>query len=214
MGTVNMATRAACVLVRQFSTSTAGHAISKPPIQVFGLSGRYASALYSAALKEKKLDAVEKELVDLQTLFKTDKILDEFLRNPTIPRALKRDAITGVMGKKKASALTTNFFLAAADNGRLAKVDGFIEAFRTIMAAVRGEVICEVVTAKPLDAAAQKEVQATLKSFLKEGQVIKLQSKVDPSIVGGMVVTVGDKYIDMSISSKLKLYTDLINQPI
>merc|ERR1719402_901120 len=149
-----------------------------------------------------------------QQLFKTDKVLDEFLRNPTIPRALKRDAITSVMGKKKASELTKNFFLAAADNGRLAKVDGFIDAFRTIMAAVRGEVICEVVTAKALDAALQKEVEGTLKSFLKPGQVIKLKSQVDPSIVGGMVVTVGDKYIDMSISSKLKLYTDLINQPI
>merc|ERR1712002_557429 len=171
METVNMATRAACGLVRQFSTSAAGLNLAKPPIQVFGLSGRYANALYSAAVKEKKLDVVEKELGDIQKLLQTDKILDEFLRNPTIPRALKRDAVTS-------------------------------------------EVICEVVTAKPLDAALQKEVSATLKSFLEKGQVIKLKSSVDPSIVGGMIVTVGDKYIDMSISSKLKLYTDLINQPI
>merc|ERR1711890_13331 len=214
MGTMGMASRGALTLVRQFSTTATCNQLAKPPIQVFGLSGRYASALYSAAVKEKKLDAVEKELVVLQKLFKTDKVLDEFLRNPTIPRALKRDAVTGVMGKKKASEITKNFFLAVADNGRLAKVDGFIDAFRTIMAAVRGEVICEVVTAKALDAAMQKEVEATLKSFLKPGQVIKLKSDVDPSIVGGMIVTVGDKYIDMSISSKLKLYTDLINQPI
>jgi F-type H+-transporting ATPase subunit O len=209
-----MATRAACGLVRQFSTSAVGQQLAKPPVQVFGLQGRYASALYSAAVKEKKLDTVEKELVDLQKLFKTDKVLDEFLRNPTIPRGLKVDAVTGVMGKKKVSELTKNFFLAVADNGRLAKVDGFIDAFRTIMAAVRGEVICEIVTAKPLDAAQQKDVEATLKSFLKAGQVIKLKSEVDPAIVGGMIVTVGDKYIDMSISTKLKLYTDLINQPI
>merc|ERR1712186_102834 len=129
MGTVNMASRAACVLVRQFSTSAASQALAKPPVQVFGLSGRYATALYSAATKEKKLDVVEKELVDLQNLLKTDKVLDEFLRNPTIPRSLKRDAVTSVMGKKNASDLTKNFFLSAADNGRLAKVDGFIEAF-------------------------------------------------------------------------------------
>merc|ERR1712080_633517 len=211
MGTVNMASRGALTLVRQFSTTAACNQLAKPPIQVFGLAGRYANALYSAAAKEKKLDAVEKELVDLQQLFKTDKVLDEFLRNPTINRSLKRDAITGVMGKKKASDITKNFFLAAADNGRLAKVDGFIEAFRTIMVAVRGEVICEVVTAKPLDAATQKDVEATLKGFLKKGDVLKLQSKVDDSIVGGMIITVGDKYIDMSISSKLKLLRP--NQP-
>merc|ERR1712121_578172 len=176
MGTVNMATRAACGLVRQFSTTPVGQQLAKPPVQVFGLAGRYASALYSAAIKEKKLDAVEKELVDLQKLFKSDKILDEFVRNPTIARSLKTDAILGVMAKKKSSEITKNFFLAVADNGRLAKVDGFIEAFRTIMAAVRGEVICEVVTAKALDAAMQKEVEATLKSSLKDGQVIKLNS--------------------------------------
>jgi len=214
MGTVNMASRAASLLVRQFSTSAGCNALAKPPVQVFGLEGRYASALYSAAVKEKKLDAVEKELVDLQQLFKTDKILDEFLRNPTIARSLKSDAITGVMKKKNASALTTNFFLAVADNGRLAKVDGFINTFRTIMAAQRGEVLCEVVTATAMDAAMQKDVMTTLNSFLQKGQVIKLNSKVDPAIVGGMVVTIGDKYIDMSIASKLKLYTDLINQPI
>merc|ERR1712072_1121760 len=141
-----------------------------------------------------------------QALFKSDAKFDEFIRNPTVARSLKKDAIDAVMGK--------NFFLAVAENGRLHQVDGFIDAFGTIMAAVRGEVACEVVTAKPLDAATQKEVEAVLAAFTKKGDVLKLTSKVDPSIVGGMIVTVGDKYIDMSLASKLKLYADLIKQPV
>jgi F-type H+-transporting ATPase subunit O len=52
--------------VRAFSSSSAAQQMVKPPIQIYGLNGRYATALYSAASKDKKLDAVEKELASLQ----------------------------------------------------------------------------------------------------------------------------------------------------
>lgn len=65
----------------------------KPPVQVFGLEGRYASALYSAASKNKTLDAVEKELVQFQKSVKADPKLKEFLINPTLKRNLKVDAL-------------------------------------------------------------------------------------------------------------------------
>lgn len=65
----------------------------KPPVQVFGLEGRYASALYSAATKNKTLDAVEKELTSFQKSMKADPKLKEFLINPTYKRDLKVDAL-------------------------------------------------------------------------------------------------------------------------
>lgn len=78
------------------------------------------------------------------------------------------------------------------------------------MAANRGEVVCEVITAKPLDADTKNKLESALKGFLKKGQTILLTAKVDPSIIGGMVVSIGDKYVDMSVVSKIKKYTDLI----
>nr|CAD7454865.1 unnamed protein product [Timema tahoe] len=71
----------------------------RPPIQLFGVEGRYACALYSAASKLKQLDVVEKDLVKLQGILKTDLRLQEFIRNPILKRSLKVTAIKQVAAK-------------------------------------------------------------------------------------------------------------------
>lgn len=81
------------------STSSAAAQLVKPPVQVFGLEGRYASALYSAASKSKSLDAVEKELSQFQKSIKSDPKLKEFIINPTLKRNLKVDALKHVASK-------------------------------------------------------------------------------------------------------------------
>ncbi|XP_037088236.1 ATP synthase subunit O, mitochondrial-like [Pollicipes pollicipes] len=201
-------------LVRRLSTSPIARAMIKTPIQVYGIEGRYASALYSAASKSKSLDKVEKDLIEVQDLLKTDTMFRNFVLNPTLQKEAKRQAMEMVATKKKTADSTKNLLLLMAENGRLNKLDSVATSFRTLMAAHRGEVVCEVTTAKPLDAAGQKEVEATLKAFLKKGEVLKYSTKVDPAIVGGMVVTVGDKYVDMSIASRIKKYTEAISTAV
>jgi len=63
---------------------------------------------------------------------------------------------------------------------------------------------------QPLDEALKTELETALKSFLKQGEKLLLTTKVDPAIIGGMIVSIGDKYVDMSIASKVKKYTDII----
>jgi F-type H+-transporting ATPase subunit O len=58
------------------------------------------------------------------------------------------------------------------------------------------------------------ELETALKSFLKQGQKLLLTVKVDPAIIGGLVVSIGDKYVDMSIASKIKKYTDVITAAV
>lgn len=65
-----------------------------------------------------------------------------------------------------------------------------------------------------MDAATLKEVESALSGFLQKGQSLQLTTKVDPSIVGGLVVVIGDRYIDMSLSSKIERYTALLKQPV
>jgi F-type H+-transporting ATPase subunit O len=67
---------------------------------------------------------------------------------------------------------------------------------------------------QPLDAAVRQELEATLKLFVKSGQSIKMKTHVDPSIMGGMVVSIGDKYVDMSTAAKIKRYSNLIQSPV
>jgi len=199
------------VLIRGVSTSAVRNAkLVRPPIQPTGTEGRYAAALYSAASKNKVLDVVEKDLNTFKATLATDKPLAEFLNDPTIKKSLKADGLTGACGKLKMNPLTTNLITMLAENGRHGIVNSVIASYGTIMAASRGEVICEVVTAKALDPVMAKEVEATIALFLNKGEKSKMNYKVDPAIVGGMVVSIGDKYADMSIASKMNKYTDLI----
>ncbi|XP_063363037.1 ATP synthase subunit O, mitochondrial [Cydia amplana] len=202
------------MLVRSLSTSSAAAQLVKPPVQVFGMEGRYASALYSAASKNKCLDAVEKELSSFQQNMKTDAKLKEFLINPTLKRTLKAEALKHVSGKISLSPATGNLLCLMAENGRLGKLEAVINAFKIMMAAHRGEVTCEVVTAKPLDAGQKQNLEAALKKFLKGSETLQLTAKVDPSLMGGMVVSIGDKYVDMSVASKVKKYTELISTAV
>lgn len=101
-----------------------------------------------------------------------------------------------------------------AENGRLSNLEGIASAYFTIMSAHRGELECEVVTAKPLDGPLKQELDAALKAFVKSGQSIIIKSRVDPSILGGLVVSIGDKYVDMSTASKIKKYSELIEAAI
>ncbi|XP_069687291.1 ATP synthase subunit O, mitochondrial [Periplaneta americana] len=202
------------IFARAFSTASAHHQLVKPPVQVFGLEGRYATALFSAASKQNQLDAVEKELVKFKGTLKTDVKLREFIENPTLKRQLKVEGLKQVASKFPLSPASSNLLVLLAENGRLKNLEGIINSFGTIMAAYRGEVPCEVTTAKPLDDATKTELETALKSFLKQGEKLLLTVKVDPAIIGGMVVSIGDKYVDMSIASKIKKYTDVITAAV
>merc|ERR1711899_496902 len=171
------------VCVRGFSSSTVRNAgLVKPPCQVSGTEGRYAAALFSAASKNKALDVVEKDLNTFQATVRKDKLFAEFLADPSIKKSVKVDGIAGACDKLKMSPLTKNLFAALAENGRHNLVDSAIA----------------------------KEVEATIALFLKKGEKSKMNYKVDPAIIGGMVVSIGDKFADMSIASKMNKYTELI----
>ncbi|KAG5321229.1 ATPO synthase, partial [Pseudoatta argentina] len=188
-------------------------ALLQPPVQVFGLEGRYATALFSAATKQKALDAVEKDLISFQGLLKKDTTLIDFIKNPSISRKDKVEAFKAIGNKSGMNPTTENLLALLAENGRLAKLNVIINLYKLLMAANRGEVVCEVITASPLDADIKTKLESTLKRLLKKGETALLTTKVDPSIIGGMIISVGDKYVDMSIASKIKMYTDLIEIP-
>ncbi|VEN45139.1 unnamed protein product [Callosobruchus maculatus] len=209
-----MAGRTISMMVRSFSTGNIANQMVKPPIQLFGVEGRYATALYSAATKQKTLDNVEKDLIKFQTSMRSDPKLKSFIENPTIKRNVKADALKAAAQKISLKPESVNLLMLLAENGRLEKLDGVINAFRTLMSAHRGEITCEVVTAKELDADQKKKLEGVLKSFVKANETIHLTSKVDPSIIGGMIVSVGDRYVDMSVASKIKRYTEIISAAV
>uniref|UniRef100_H3CU49 ATP synthase peripheral stalk subunit OSCP, mitochondrial n=2 Tax=Tetraodon nigroviridis TaxID=99883 RepID=H3CU49_TETNG len=198
---------------RQLSTSVVRPAakLIKPPIQVYGVEGRYATALFSAASKQKKLDQVEQELAKVTTLIKDPK-LSSIVMNPHVKRNIKQKTFSDALTKAKLSPMIINLINVLADNGRLTLTGDVISAYGKMMSAHRGEVICSVTTAQPLDAANLAELKVALNGFLQKGETIKLETKTDPSILGGMVVSIGDKYVDMSTKTKIQKLTKLIKE--
>ncbi|XP_048396141.1 ATP synthase subunit O, mitochondrial isoform X2 [Stegostoma tigrinum] len=201
--------------VRYFST-TVVKPVSKlvmPPIQVYGVEGRYATALYSAASKQKKLDQVEQELNKIVSLMKDPKFYG-VVTNPHIKRNIKQKTVNDVLSKQKVSPIMLNFINLLAENGRLRQTPDVASAFSKIMSAHRGEVLCSVTTAQPLDETNLSELKSALSGFLKKSETLKLETKTDPSVLGGMIVSIGDKYVDMSTKSKIQKLSKLINEAV
>ncbi|KAJ8252975.1 hypothetical protein GJAV_G00207780 [Gymnothorax javanicus] len=199
--------------VRHLSSTASRPAakLVKPPIQVYGVEGRYATALFSAASKQKKLDQVERELARVSSLI-SDPKLSSIVMNPHVKRNLKQKTIGDVMTKEKLSPLTVNLINVLAENGRLTLTPDVISAFSKMMSAHRGEVTCTVTTAQPLDEVNLSELKVALNGFLQKGETLKLETKSDPSILGGMIVSIGDKYVDMSTKTKIQKLTKIIRE--
>ncbi|TRY97222.1 hypothetical protein DNTS_013716 [Danionella cerebrum] len=132
--------------------------------------------------------------------------------NPHVKRNVKLKTFVDALAKANLSPIIINLITVLSENGRLTLTPDVITAFSKMMSAHRGEVTCSVTTAHPLDSANLAELKVALNGFLEKGQTIKLETKSDPSILGGMIVSIGDKYVDMSTKTKVQRLTKLIRE--
>ena len=165
------------------------------------LAGRYASALFDLASEAGTVTAVESDLDNLEAALHESAELRALIKNPEISREQIGKVMTGLGQKIGLSDLTKNFLGVLAENRRVAELPAMIRAFHMIAAAQRGEVTAEVASAHALT----DEQIATLETKLRarEGRTVKLKTRVDPALLGGLVVTVGSKRIDGSIRTRL-----------
>lgn len=165
------------------------------------LAGRYASALFDLASEAGTVSAVEGDLDKLAAALRESGELRALIRNPEVKRSQLGRVVSGLAAHLKLSPLTGNFLGVLAQNRRVGDLPAIIRAFAMIAAGQRGEVAAEVTSAHPLSAAQVTELEGRLRA--REGRTIKLTSKVDPALLGGLVVTIGSKRIDNSIRTRL-----------
>ena len=165
------------------------------------LQGRYASALFDLASEKGTVTAVESDLDTLGEAIAATPDLAALIRNPQVGRDDAAKAIDAVATLLKLSPLTKQFLGTLAGNRRLSALPQVITAFASIAAAQRGEVAAEVTSAHPLSDEQLKALGEKLKA--REGREVKLKAKVDPEILGGLVVRIGSKQIDSSIRTRL-----------
>ncbi|KFD57049.1 hypothetical protein M514_01934 [Trichuris suis] len=187
---------------------------SQLPVHATSVGGRYAGAIYSAAVKTKNLDAIIKDINSYEAEIKRDIKLRSFIFDPFIHKSEKKKAAFAAAEKVKCSDLTKRFLALIADNGRMEKLDEIFSAFKLLIASHRGELICEVATAKPMDASMKSTLEKVLQGFGKGEKQLHIKYKIDPSLVAGMTVSIGNQFIDMSAASKIEQYREIIESEI
>lgn len=165
------------------------------------LAGRYASALFDLASEAGTVSAVETDLDNLRAALAESAELRALICNPEVSRSALGRVVAGLADHLGLSGLTKNFLGVLADNRRLSALPAMIRAFATIAAAQRGEVQAEVASAHPLSPEQITTLETRLRA--REGRTVKLTSKVDPDLLGGLVVTIGSQRIDSSIRTRL-----------
>lgn len=166
-----------------------------------GLAGRYAVALYDLADQSAQLDAVAADLKTIRALLAESDDLRRMVRSPILKRSEQSRGVLAVLEKAGVSELTRRFVGVVADNRRLFALSEMIEAFLRRLADKRGEIAAHVTSAKPLSDAQLARVTEQLKRTV--GGKVVIDHKVDPGLIGGLVVRVGSKLIDNSLKTKL-----------
>lgn len=169
---------------------------------VAGVAGRYAAALFDLAREQNTISEVEQDLAKFQQLYDESAELQRLVRSPVIAADDQARALEAVLGKAEAGGLAKNFFALVARNRRLFAAPDMVRAFRALAAKERGEVTAEVQSAHPLTDAQAEALKAALKESV--GKDVTLATRVDPSLIGGLVVKLGSRMVDSSIKTKLQ----------
>ena len=166
------------------------------------LAGRYASALFDLAADAKALEAVEGDLNTITALIDESDDLKRLIASPVLGRDDQERAIVAVLEKVGVNDMVRNFVGVCATNRRLFILPDIIRAFRAMTSEQRGEQAAEVISAKALST----EQKAALSAALKEavGSDVAVEEKVDPDLLGGLVVRIGSRMVDGSLKTKLQ----------
>jgi F-type H+-transporting ATPase subunit delta len=164
---------------------------------------RYARALLDVAVKERAdLELIEHELSQFADLFAQYPLLEKVLLNPAVPVPRKRAAVADVLAQAKFTPIVTKLIALLADRDRLVLVPDLLKAYSDRLLDHRGIVRAEVTTATALDAGRTEAIERGLASLT--GRQVLLATKIDPSIIGGLVARIGSTVYDASVTRQLE----------
>jgi F-type H+-transporting ATPase subunit delta len=165
------------------------------------LAGRYASALFDLHRDQRQIESVGRSLDALGQALLDSKDFGELVTSPLVSREEAGQAFAALAPQLKLDPIAANFLGVLARNGRKGELRNVIRAFRRLAAEHRGETTAEVVTARPLNDNQLSQLRQQLRA--RAGCDVNIDTTVDRSILGGIVVKLGSQQIDASIRTKL-----------
>jgi F-type H+-transporting ATPase subunit delta len=168
---------------------------------VSGMAGRYATALFELALETNAIDGLKTDLDRFEALIVESADLARLVRSPVFSADEQLQALSAVLDRTVIGGLAARFLKLVTTNRRLFAVRDMIRGYRELVAKHKGEATAEVTVAEAL----KDDHVAALKSALKavSGKDVDLAIKIDPAIIGGLVVKLGSRMVDSSLRTKL-----------
>jgi F-type H+-transporting ATPase subunit delta len=177
------------------------HFVATDDTSVSGVAGRYATALFELARDQKSVDSVRADVDKFASLLADNPDLQRLVRSPVFTSEVQGKALGAILDKSGIGGITANFLRVLTANRRLFAVNDVIRAFRAIVAKFRGEATADITVAEPLSDKNLDALKAALKSV--SGKDVDLNVKIDPAIIGGLVVKLGSRMVDSSLRTKL-----------
>jgi F-type H+-transporting ATPase subunit delta len=165
------------------------------------VSGRYATALFDLARDERSIDAVKADLDRFDAMLNDSADLKRLVKSPVFTADMQQKALDALLAKAEIGGITAKFLSVLTANRRLFAIGDIIRAFRALVAKFKGEATADVTVAEPLSDKNLDALKAALKSVT--GKDVALNVKVDPAIIGGLVVKLGSRMVDSSLRTKL-----------
>ncbi|ELU40920.1 ATP synthase subunit 5 [Rhizoctonia solani AG-1 IA] len=184
------------------------------------IASKYAQALFGAASKNAQtLNKVQSELTSISNNLREVPTLSAFVSNPTLSASDRKSGLDAIYAaaapkgsKEPVTPITKNLFEVLSENGRLGETNDVISSFNELVSKHKGELEVVVTSAAPLEKGMLSKLETTLKSSQAASQAksVRVTNKVNPSILGGLLVDFGDKTIDLSVSSKVNRLNALL----
>ncbi|HEY7661563.1 MAG TPA: F0F1 ATP synthase subunit delta [Xanthobacteraceae bacterium] len=168
---------------------------------VSGMAGRYATALFELALEQGAIDTTKVNLDRFDALVAEVADLARLLRSPVLSADEQSRALSAVLDRAGIDGLAANFLKLVGTNRRLFAALDMIEGYRALVAKHKGEVAAEVTLADQPSETQLAAIKEALAAVTKKDVQVKL--KIDPAIIGGLVVKLGSRMVDSSLRTKL-----------
>ncbi len=166
-----------------------------------GVAARYAAALFDLAREQNAIDAVGRDLDQFDAMVQSSPDLARLLRNPVFTAEEQSRAIDAILNSTGLSGLAGNFIRLVAANRRLFALTDMIRVYRELVADAKGIVRAQVTLAEPASERVMDEITTALRDAAKAEVAVNV--RIDPSLIGGLVVKMGSRMVDASVRTKL-----------
>jgi F-type H+-transporting ATPase subunit delta len=169
---------------------------------VAGVPGRYATALYELAAENQTIDVVGRDLARFRAMLEESADLKRLVRSPLFTAEIQIRALSEVLEAAGIAGLARQFILLVAKNRRLFAIDDMITSFAALVARAKGEITADIVAAEKLSAKHLDRLASELKKAM--GREVQISTRIDSSLIGGLIVKVGSRMVDASLRTKLQ----------